>query len=481
MATASLTSAGRGKALVLAALGILLSAALGLLFDVVPQLQAVSFGLVFVGLCAAILTFESFRHGRRDLLSPLSLITAYHAIGFGLKGLVDLMTGQSKIGHALDPTSAQFANLMMEVFAYASLGLISLVAGDRLARRRENVRTFDAAKPLQNAKAVRTAVALGVGFSLAGMSVLVARFGTVVFTNPTFIAVEGTIGLFWLYPLMYASLYGWALAIANRWAQGLPAGRWRIAIMLTTAAMVYSVTSSKASLVSAVMILVVARHRVVRPVRMSVLFALSAAFLVALPLLYLHREYGFTAESLSRITPGMVLIGAQIFLGRSYLADAFGSVLLYSPRVYPYRMGAPWLELFYFWIPRSWWPNKPLSQSLEFGHTFMSSYFQRQESFFAPTLLGDAYLNLGPVGILLVFGLAGYFLRRWYCAMCGPKAGVETVVVYGVSAYWIAIGSEQSLSVVVTLTLSYVAIAAILAFVARRGVILGGSQSAEAW
>jgi hypothetical protein len=468
MATAALIPARRGKAFGLVALGIIISAALGLLFDVVPRLQAISFGLVFVGLCAVILTFESFRNGRRDLFSPLSLITAYHAIGFGLKGVVDLMTGQSKIAHALDPTSAQFANLMIEVFAYASLGLISLVAGDRLARRHEKTRVLETPTPLGSPMAVRTAVALGIGLSLIGMSVLVARFGSVVFTNPSFIAVEGTIGLFWLYPLMYASLYGWAIAIANRWAQGLPATRWRIAIMLITSALVYSVTSSKASLVSAVLILIVAGHRTVRPVRMSVLFALGAAFLVALPLLYLHREYGFTAESLSRITPGMVLIGAQIFLGRSYLADAFGSVLLYSPRVYPYRFGAPWLELFYFWIPRSWWPNKPLSQSLEFGHTYMSSYFQRQDSFLAPSLLGDAYLNLGPVGILLVFGLAGYLLRRWYYVMCGPKARIELVVVYGVSAYWIAIASEQSLSVFVTLSLSYVAVAGVLAVVARR-------------
>jgi hypothetical protein len=93
--------------------------------------------------------------------------------------------------------------------------------------------------------------------------------------------------------------------------------------------------------------------------------------------------------------------------------------------------------------------------------------------------LGDAYLNFGPLGIVLVFGLAGYLLRRWYYMMCGPTARPETVIVYAVSAYWIGIGSEQSVSVVVTLAFSYVAVAALLATVARHGYLSFGTRTSE--
>jgi hypothetical protein len=315
-------------------------------------------------------------------------------------------------------------------------------------------------------------VALATCLTIAGIGVLVGRYGAVVLTDPSFIAVEGTFGLFWLYPLMHASVYGWALPAANRWSAHLAPRAWQVGTMLIASVLVYLVTSSKAILVIAAMILVLTRHRAVRPVRLTVLLGMSCGFLLALPLLYLHRQFGFTMDSLSHITPGIAFAGAQIFVGRSYLADSFGAVLLYTPRVYPYRLGETWLELLYFWIPRSWWPSKPVSQSLEFGHTYLSSFFERQEAYYSPTLLGDAYLNLGPIGIVLVFLTLGYLLRRWYRWSYGPKARPETIVIYAVSAYWIAIGAEQSLGVIVGLALSYVTIAAALGALARQGHFL---------
>jgi len=68
-----------------------------------------------------------------------------------------------------------------------------------------------------------------------------------------------------------------------------------------------------------------------------------------------------------------------------------------------------------------------------------------------------------------VFFVLGYLFRRWYFSLYGAKARPETLVVYAVSAYWIAMGAEQSLAIMVGLALSYVAVAAVLAIVARLG------------
>jgi hypothetical protein len=360
---------------------------------------------------------------------------------------------------------------MLQVYGYAIVGLISLVLGDRLARRHETDGDENLIPQALPARGVTAAVIVGMCLTLGAVSVLVARFGSVVFTDPSFIAVRGTFGLFWLYPLMHAAVYAWAFVPANQWASGQPARRAHIAALMGVAAVVYAVTSSKAILVIAMLLLVVTYHRVKNPVRVSVLLGLAAAFLLALPLLYLHRQSGFTLEALTHLTPTMAFAGAQIFLGRAYLADSFGAVLLYTPRVYPFRLGSNWLELFYFWIPRSIWPEKPLSLSLEFGNTYLSSHFERRESYFSPTLLGDAYMNFGGFGIVIVYFVLGYLLRRWYRWAYGPSARPETIVLYAISAYTIGVGAEQSLAVDATLAISYLGVGALLAAIARYGPV----------
>jgi hypothetical protein len=457
--------------------GVLIAVAafpLAFVLDRSAASRALSLGVLYLVLCGVVIWREAFRNKHRDLFSPLTFVTAYHALGVGFKGVVSILAGESKIANAIDPTSPQFADLMAQVFFFGIVGLLSMVAGDRLARRHERDIAMTCPAPLLDRRSVRGAVALGAGLSGFGAAVMIAKFGTIILTNPTFIAVQGTFGLFWLYPLMYAGLFAWATPVINQWSAGLRASRWHLLAIAVTSVFLYTLTSSKAVLVICVLLLVIGHHRAVRPVRLRMLAGLGAAFLIALPLLYLHREYGLTAESISRITPGMALAGGQIFFGRSYLADSFGAVLMYTPRVYPYRLGATWLELFYFWVPRAVWPTKPLSASLDFGHTYMSSFFERTESYFSPSLLGDAYLNLGPIGIVLVYLVLGYVFRRWYHRLMGPAARPETVMLYGVSAYWIGIGSEQSVAVVFGLAFSYLAVASAIAIAARRGYLAFG-------
>jgi len=123
-------------------------------------------------------------------------------------------------------------------------------------------------------------------------------------------------------------------------------------------------------------------------------------------------------------------------------------------------------------VPRSIWPDKPLSLSLEFGHTYLSSFFEGSATYYSPTLLGDAYMNFGPLGIVLVFSVLGYLLRRWYRWSYGAGARPETIVLYAISTYWVGMGAEQSISIAVPLAISYLGIAGVLVLIARGGVRL---------
>ncbi len=401
--------------------------------------------------------------------SPPVLLTAYLALGIGIKGVTDLLSGTSKIEGLFDPTDTQFADLMTVVFLQTGLAIAAFLLGDALAGRRSGPAVpYRTPAPLLPARGVQAALALSLCMTGLGIAVLVAKLGMALLLDPSFVSTGGTVGLFWLYPLMYASIGGWALLIVNRWSAGHGAGPLAVLGLTLTATAVYLLTSSKAAIVVAVLYLMVGHHYAVRPARLGQLILAGVGFLLLLPLFYLHRAYGFSVTFLRYLTFENAISGMNILVGRSYLADSFAAVLHHTPRIYPFRLGATWLELFYFWIPRGFWPGKPLSLSLSFGPTYLSSYPQVGGAFYSPTLMGDAYLNLGTFGVVLVFLGMGFGLRWLYDRWIGRAPKPEGIVLYGLLVYWIAIGSEQSVAVITELALSYIVPVALLAFVARN-------------
>ncbi len=454
----------------LAALAILTgSVAAAIAVTASSRVQALVAGTAFTVMCIAIVIWRGFRNGRRDLFAPPVLIAGYLALGIGIKGLSDLLSGTSKIQGLLDPTDAAFAGLMTMVFLQTTLAIGAFAVGDSLGARHRRVgEPYSVPGPPLPAEGVRWALGLSLSMTAVGIAVLVGRLGVRLVQDPTFVATEGTIGLFWIYPLLFASLGGWALVIISRWTAGQGASTSRLVAFAATTLTVYFLTTSKTSLILAALYLIVGHHYTVRPARIAHLVLVSCGFLLMLPLLYLHRIYGFTLELFQFVTLGTAGEGFNFLLGRSYLADSFASVLYQTPRLYPFRYGATWLELFYFWIPRGLWPDKPLTESLSFGATYLSSFHQTGASFYAPTLMGDAYLNFGTVGVGAVFLLAGFGLRVVYDRLIGARPHPEGVVLYSLLAYWIAVGAEQSLAVVGELALSYLAPVVFLVIVARR-------------
>ena len=431
-----------------------------------PRAQAFATGVVFTASCTWAIVYYGFRNGRRDLFSPPVLMLSYMALGIGVKGLADLLTSSIKISAVADPASSDFADLLTSVFLHSLLAGLALLAGYHLARPKHAGVPLTPGPPLEP-RPVRMVLAAGVAITAMAVAYFISRLGTAIIDNPGFVAVEGTYGLFWLYPLMYLALYTWVLPIVNDWSMGRPARGWQIAGLCLTALLIYTLTSSKSALVNAALLLVVCRHYAVRPVPIRTLLFLAVAFLIALPVLYLHRAFGLSTELLRHLDSKTLTAGAKIFLGRSYLADSFGAVLLYTPRVYPYQYGAPWLELFYFWIPRAWWPTKPLTFSIGFGSTYFSSYEQGKLSFISPSLPGDAYLNFGTIGVFGVFFVLGFVLRWWYERMVGDRPRPETVMLYAATVYWIAQGAEQTVAIFGSLVLSYLAPVGLMVILAR--------------
>ena len=436
---------------------------LAVLFAADPTL---AMGSTFTLFCLAYAAIVSQRAHRRHLFAPPVLVLLYMGVGIGVKGLLNLYTFESKLAGSLDATAALSRDLLFRVFLYGLVGAVCFVLGDFAGgglRADGSSHRPVGAIPRQRMIAV---LWFGTVLTILAGLALIAKLGMNVISRPSFGSVLNTAGLFWLFPLLYGGIYAWSLAIINDWSERGYARRLHVLGLIVVVIFVFLLTSSKASMLTAVIIIFVARHYSVRPMPGKVLVGTAVAFLVLLPMLYLHRAYGLGGGFLSHFQPKILLTGFMLFINRSYLADSLGAILLYTPAVYNFQFGKPWLELFYFWIPRGLWPDKPLSAGYRFGETYLSSYPEAGHSFFTVSLVGDGYLNFGVVGIIVLMSVLGFSLRLFYDRLVGARPRVWGVFLYAATVYPIAISAEQNLATFLTLAASYLAIATLIAFCA---------------
>lgn len=96
--------------------------------------------------------------------------------------------------------------------------------------------------------------------------------------------------------------------------------------------------------------------------------------------------------------------------------NVLGTVVEDYPKKYPYLFGTTLGKVFVFWVPRSIWPNKPLSFQFVLGDRYVGEGVSLNA-----TLLGEMYGNFGVFGsillppvllfILVFLGRIGYLFR----------------------------------------------------------------------
>jgi len=86
----------------------------------------------------------------------------------------------------------------------------------------------------------------------------------------------------------------------------------------------------------------------------------------------------------------------------------FGRILEEVPHHVPYIYWRSYYRVFYFIIPRSFWPDKPLKLTQTLGTTFWPSF----TSSTGATLVGESFYNFGLVGIVIVFFLWGLIVKQ---------------------------------------------------------------------
>jgi oligosaccharide repeat unit polymerase len=112
-------------------------------------------------------------------------------------------------------------------------------------------------------------------------------------------------------------------------------------------------------------------------------------------------------------------------------------VIMTWPSARSFEWGATYLSLVFMPIPRAFWPGKPLggvgalvNQVINPGGSAAALGYYGFG--YSPSMVGEAYLNFGWVGILLVFILFGLLARSAYAYVNLHRQNPSAVLLYAV-------------------------------------------------
>lgn len=146
------------------------------------------------------------------------------------------------------------------------------------------------------------------------------------------------------------------------------------------------------------------------------------------------------------------------------------AIISLIPKEADFQYGMSYLAIPFFWVPRAIWPDKPQA---DLGAWVKSEIFgQRvQLSGWPPGLVGDAYINFGYIGIIIIPFIYGLFLRMFYESF-KPYLGVSfpMTTIYVSLLYTIAWhGLDLNVSFVFALALAIAFPMLVILFLSQCG------------
>jgi len=194
---------------------------------------------------------------------------------------------------------------------------------------------------------------------------------------------------------------------------------------------------SRAPLSQIVIGWLIIRHYLKKPFRTLTLVSISIVFIAFYVFFGMFRHAGPTAVQWQQ---GPAALWNNLMSTRYLDAfENFAFILDTFPNYESFLLGETYWALLVNWIPRVFWPTKPVGA----GRVVAKLYLGQPPGGFsvAPSIQGEAYMNFGPLGpllVLLVFGwLAALFYH--YLALSRGKNGkpsLPAVLVYACSASW---------------------------------------------
>lgn len=377
-----------------------------------------------------------FRH-RLDPLEPLIIILAGYGIFYIIKPLDLILAGRYSIRPMDD-------YLYVLALLYCLVGLVCFLVGYHAKFPKAVARALPKIPELKSTPLMlAVAFLLLLGFAGFGMTFFslsdfisylgVSRYGR----GPATYVAKAVIssGLLSSFIILFFVLYAASLTIWRRSrlakiAAGV-SGLWALALF-------NPFCYSRAAFLTIVIGWLVIRHYLKKPFRTSVVVLMAVVFMVFYVVFGMFRFAGPTAVQWQQ-RPAVLW---NNLMSTRYL-DAFENfafILDTFPQNEPFLVGKTYGALFVNWIPRAFWPNKPIGA----GKMVADLYLGWDSGGFTvgPSIFGEAYMNfgyLGPPLVLLVFGWLAQIFYAYLgrCRNASGKHAVSSVLLYACSAPWL--------------------------------------------
>jgi oligosaccharide repeat unit polymerase len=137
-----------------------------------------------------------------------------------------------------------------------------------------------------------------------------------------------------------------------------------------------------------------------------------------------------------RASEGSDVIDFTIGSGNGFDTIRTTAIMERVPRDHDYKYGSSYIVIPFFFVPRAIWPDKPEVGLGAWTKRVLFHQKRVQNAGWPPTVVGEAWINFGLIGILVVPFLVGMFFRYIY-ESCRPLLGrsLPVTAVYSVAAY----------------------------------------------
>ena len=414
----------------------------------IPQALTVTIGIATITLavtaatypwlCAWLLLCGAFVmawfvswHTSRDPFAPLLPVTGYIFLGIGVRGIA-VREGWLPDNYNL-PLGDQW--LTVSVWLLGTLAIISCCLGYRsragvlVGRRPSSGKLAGRHIPKE------ILVSFSIVCVLIGVLSLILlrhRFAGVAGFGQTPAAVasrtsEG--GLFGIDMLAYFPLLG---ALLTWRVKGIGAtGRIALIANLILVITWFLIAGRKSLLFEAVLAFFVVWHYTHKRIRGRTLVLLVVPALFIISLSFYFKDYGFKTQSIEAQYSGQPAWEAVVdpLISRSYQFDALTMIVDKTRSPEDYRLGSTFEDVLWFYVPRQWWPTKPIS----FGYSFGPEFFPGSNvtASYTPSMVGELYLDFGLIGVAGGFYLFGIVLRACYESFTGNRSRLS-VAIYAI-------------------------------------------------
>lgn len=215
-----------------------------------------------------------------------------------------------------------------------------------------------------------------------------------------------------------------------------------------------------------------------RPLRGRLSATARITFIVGVPLIamagvsikylrasYAQQRYEVTQKRVERLLEHTFAggdFGFSIFLRKA---------MTYFPDSHPYLRGQSYYRLLFVPIPRAIWPGKPENTNRIFARVVDPDLGRRNVTI-PPGIVGDLYINFGPLGVVGMMVFGGLFGREPY------RRFRDLVFLAGMGNWVFHLTRGALTNPIVTLVMTWI-LASILSRIVTRGALVQYPESAD--